>query len=83
MLQHMKRRVELFEMNCFSMFVYYFSDCVSFTDCPDGITNIQAASGSIAYPGSSNTYGENQKKCWRIVVPGAEIYSGIGIYYNM
>lgn len=52
-------------------------------DCPDGITNIQAASGSIAYPGSSSTYGENQTKCWRIVVPDTEIYSGIGIYYNM
>lgn len=51
-------------------------------DCPDGITNIKAASGSIAFPGSSSTYGENQKKCWRIEVPDAEIYRGIGIFYN-
>ena len=56
--------------------------CISFTDCPDGIVNIQAASGSIAYPESSNTYGENKKKCWRIAVPDAEIYRGIGIFYN-
>ena len=83
MLQHTKRQVELFEMNCFSMFVCYFSYCISFADCPDGITNIQAASGSIAYPGSSSTYGENQRKCWKIIVPDTEIYSGIGIYYNM
>ena len=56
---------------------------LSLTDCPDGIVNITKASGSIAYPESSSTYGENQTKCWKIVVPDAEIYRGIGIYYNM
>jgi len=36
--------------------------------CPDGITNITASKGVIAYP-ESGTYGINETKCWRIEVP--------------
>lgn len=49
-------------------------------DCPSGITNITAAMGQIAYPGSSSDYGANEIKCWKIQVPDG--YDGIGIYYH-
>ena len=42
--------------------------------CPNGITNITASKGVIAYP-ESGTYGINETKCWRIEVP--EGYRGI------
>ena len=38
------------------------------TDCPNGITNITASSGSVIYPTSGN-YGVNETKCWIIEVP--------------
>ena len=44
------------------------------TVCPNGITNITASKGVIAYP-ESGTYGINETKCWRIEVP--EGYRGI------
>ena len=59
-------------------------DFISFlspsTDCPNGIVNITAATGQIAFPESSSDYGVNETKCWRIQVP--DVYEGIGIYYN-
>jgi len=50
-------------------------------DCPNGITNIKAATGQIAHPGSSINYGVNETKCWKIQVP--DVYEGIGIYYHV
>ena len=44
------------------------------TVCPNGITNITASKGVIAYP-QSGTYGINETKCWRIEVP--ETYRGV------
>ena len=44
------------------------------TVCPNGITNITASKGVIAYP-ESGTYGVNETKCWMIEVP--ETYRGI------
>ena len=50
-------------------------------DCPNGIKEIKAASGQIAYPESSSNYGVNETKCWKIQVP--DIYEGIGIYFHL
>lgn len=47
--------------------------------CPDGITNITASSGILAYP-SSGDYGINETKCWGIEVP--ETYRGIYYTFN-
>ncbi|CAH3113939.1 unnamed protein product [Pocillopora meandrina] len=46
--------------------------------CPNGITNITAASGSLKYPTSGN-YGVNEIKCWKIEIP--DIYNNIRIQF--
>lgn len=52
----------------------FFEKGVCDSICPNGITNITASTGVIAYP-QSGTYGINETKCWRIEVP--ETYRGI------
>ncbi|KAL9973406.1 hypothetical protein ACROYT_G019862 [Oculina patagonica] len=47
--------------------------------CPNGITNITASSGVLAYP-TSGDYGINETKCWKIEVP--DTYEGIHYIYN-
>lgn len=47
--------------------------------CPNGITNITASSGILAYP-SSGDYGINETKCWGIEVP--DTYRGIYYTFN-
>ncbi|XP_078369750.1 bone morphogenetic protein 1-like [Oculina patagonica] len=47
--------------------------------CPNGITNITASSGVLAYPNSGD-YGINETKCWKIEVP--DTYKGIYYIYN-
>lgn len=52
---------------------------VFLTVCPNGITNIKASSGVLAYP-SSGDYGINETKCWKIEVP--DTYKGIYYSFN-
>ena len=56
-----------------------FSRCLFFAVCPNGITNITASSGVLAYPNSGD-YGINETKCWGIEVP--ETYEAIYYTYN-
>lgn len=59
--------------------VFFFGKGACDSICPNGITNITASTGFVAYP-ESGTYGVNETKCWMIEVP--ETYRGIYWTYS-